>query len=285
LFRRLQADGFAILHNHPVPGALLDRAYIESAAVFAQPDELKRRHAGGPRGYAAFGTEHAKDLRMPDLKEFWQIGPESDATPAPLRNRWPESPAGFKTTLVALFDALQRTGCLLLESLTPGLELPSDFFEPLLRERNSVLRLLHYPPIPAGIETGSTRSAAHEDINLITLLPAPPSAGLEFRNHAGQWLPVAAGRHDLIVNSGDMLARLTNEVIPAATHRVVNPVESNISRYSLPFFLHPDPDVILSCLPSCMGTAALHPDVRAGDFLEQRLRDIGLIETTALEGR
>lgn len=288
LMRGLQRYGFIILRDHPVPSSMLDEAYDLGAALFAQAEDIKRRYIGGARGYAPYRTEHAKNSTERDLKEFWQIGPEhangdtrtGDGLGAmQLHNLWPESPAGFKQTFLALFDALQDTGRIILESLTPGLGLPLAFFEPLIRDRNSVLRLLHYPPLPGNVDPGGMRSAAHEDINLITLLPAPRGPGLELLDRSGVWLPVTAERNDLIVDSGEMLARMTNDVIPATTHRVVNPTEANLSRYTLPFFMHPNTDVILSCFASCAGTGAKYADTTAGALLDQRLREIGLTES------
>ena len=278
----LQRYGFIILRDHSIPAALIDAAYAQTARFFAQPVGVKQRYIAGPRGYAPFRTEHAKNQTAPDLKEFWQIGPEptgigrGEAVPP---NIWPQSPAGFKETFLALFDALQGTGRVILEALAPALALPKEFFEALLGERNSVLRLLHYPPVAGDEEVGSIRSAAHEDINLITLLLAPQGPGLELLDRDGQWLSVETRRNNLIVDSGDMMARITNDVIPATTHRVVNPSVENISRYSMPFFMHPDADVVLRCLPSCVGAGARYADIRAGTFLEQRLTEIGLLKT------
>jgi isopenicillin N synthase-like dioxygenase len=278
LMRGLQDYGFITLREHPVPAPLLEHAYQLIAAFFVQPEATKRRYIGGPRGYAPFGVEHAKDRAEPDLKEFWQIGPQraapSHSSPA---NLWPDSPAGFRRTFLALFAALQDTGRLILEALTPGLGLPGNYFEPLLTEHNSVLRLLHYPPISTDVPDGSLRSAPHEDINLLTLLVAPEGPGLEILDRDGRWLPVPSQPHDLIVDAGDMLARMTNDVIPATTHRVVNPTGSNRSRYSMPFFMHPNSDVVLTCMDSCIGAGAKYADITAGAFLEQRLREIGLL--------
>jgi len=267
----LQDCGFIVLRDHPVPALLLEQAYHLIAAFFAQTETAKRRYIGGPRGYTPFGTEHAKDRAEPDLKEFWQIGSPP--------NLWPDSPAGFEATFLTLFDALQDTGRLILEALTPGLGLPRSYFEPLLTQRNSVLRLLHYPPISSDVPQGSLRSAPHEDINLITLLIAPEGPGLEMLDRDGHWLPIPSRPHDLIVDAGDMLARMTNDVIPATTHRVVNPNGMNRSRYSMPFFMHPNPDVVLRCVESCLGDGAKHADITAGAFLEQRLQEIGLLRT------
>ena len=276
LIQGLQRFGFIVLRDHPVPASLLDRAYESSSRFFAQDEHVKRRYVFGPRGYSPFRTEHAKNQTEPDLKEFWQSGVEPNGNePA---NVWPEFPPEFKDTVLALFDALQETGRILLEALERPLRLPSGFFESRMRQRNSVLRMLHYPPVTAGMQSGGLRAAAHEDINLITLLPAPAESGLELLDRDGRWIAVKTARHNLIVDSGDMMARLTNDVIPATTHRVVNPAVQDRSRYSLPFFMHPDSDVVLSCLPSCIGSGAKYPDIRAGVFLEQRLRDIGLLK-------
>ena len=280
----LQRYGFIILRDHSIPAALIDAAYVQTARLFAQPVGVKQRYVAGPRGYAPFRTEHARNQTAPDLKEFWQIGPESTATgigrgEAIPSNIWPSSPIGFKETFLTLFDALQDTGRVILEALTPGLALPKEFFEALIGERNSVLRLLHYPPVAGEEEAGSIRSAAHEDINLITLLLAPQGPGLELLDRDGQWLSVETSPNNLIVDSGDMMARITNDVIPATTHRVVNPSVENVSRYSMPFFMHPDTDVVLRCLPSCVGAGARYADIRAGTFLEQRLTEIGLLKT------
>jgi len=276
LMHGLQRFGFVILRDHPVSLELLDEAYELSAQFFAQPDSAKRRHAFGARGYTPFGIEHAKNRTDPDLKEFWQSGPEPAILNEPA-NVWPDSPPGFKATILSLFDALQETGRIILEALERPLGLPGGYFRARITNRNSVLRLLHYPPLTSGAAAHGSRSAAHEDINLLTLLPAPQESGLELLDRDGQWIAVETARHNLIVDSGDMMARLTNDVIPATTHRVVNPLSDNCCRYSMPFFMHPDSDVTLSCLPSCMGSGAKYADIRAGDFLQQRLRDIGLI--------
>jgi isopenicillin N synthase-like dioxygenase len=280
LLQGLQRYGFIILRDHGVPAALLDEAYRLSIALFAQPEAVKRQYARGPRGYTPFRTEHAKDHPAPDLKEFWQIGPErADAQDDPTAppNVWPAAPAGFRDICVALYRALEDTGRTLLDALAPGLALPPGFFAPLVHDGNSVLRLIHYPPVPADVEPGSVRSAPHEDINLITLLVAARGPGLELLDRDGRWLPVETDVNNLIVDSGDMLARMTNDVIPATTHRVVNPAGANVSRYSMPFFMHPCSEVSLRCLPSCIGAGARYPEITAGAFLEQRLREIGLI--------
>jgi isopenicillin N synthase-like dioxygenase len=146
-------------------------------------------------------------------------------------------------------------------------------------EGNSILRLLHYPPIPEGTDPRCLRAAPHEDINFITILPAATASGLQLKDRDGSWLDIVSEPDTLIVDAGDMLARLTNDVIPSTTHQVVNsPEAKNKSRYSMPFFMHPNPNAMLSCLPSCRGAGAKYPDITGGEFLMQRLREIGLIK-------
>jgi isopenicillin N synthase-like dioxygenase len=167
----------------------------------------------------------------------------------------------------------------MLESLTFPLDLPRDFFSNMMGEGNSILRLLHYPPIPAGVDPRCVRAAAHEDINLITVLVAATASGLELKDRDGTWLPIDSDPNSLIVDAGDMLSRLTNNVIPSTTHRVVNPDDgTNSARYSMPYFIHPNPDAMLTCLPSCVGEGAKYPPISAQDFLYQRLREIGLLK-------
>lgn len=280
LMAGLQDYGFVILKDHDVPVALLDAAYGMAERAFALDEAEKRRHAAGLRGYTPFGTEHAKDHALPDLKEFWQIGREvpegvvldEDFPP----NVWPEGVAGFRQTFLSLFDGLDETGRQLLRALAPKLDLDEAYFDPLVRHGTSILRVLHYPPVPDDAAPGAVRSAAHEDINFITILVAAKGAGLQLLDRDGTWLPVETDPSNLIVDSGDMLQRLTNGVIPSTTHRVVNPEGPNVSRYSMPFFMHPSSATPLNCLPSCVGEGAKYPDITAGDFLAERLRAIGL---------
>lgn len=279
LMTGLQDYGFFILTDHNVPTDLLDAAYAQSAQVFDLPYVDKRRYAAGLRGYTPFGTEHAKDSGLPDLKEFWQIGrepapglPADDFPP----NVWPREVPAFEQTFSALFTALDETGRLLLTALAPKLGLAPDYFDDKVAAGTSILRVLHYPPVPADAPEGAVRSAAHEDINFITILVAAKGAGLQLLDRDGSWLPVETEPRNLIVDSGDMLQRLTNGVIPSTTHRVVNPQGPNVSRYSMPFFMHPASEVFLKCLPTCEGEGAEWPEITAGEFLAERLREIGL---------
>lgn len=278
LFAALQDYGFVVLKDHAVAPGLLDSAYHMAEALFARPEAEKLCYAQGLRGYTPFGVEHAKDSRHPDLKEFWQIGHEAspDAEEPFPPNVWPDEPADFKPTFQALFQALDGTGRAALDALTPGLGLPAGWFEDKVRHGTSILRVLHYPPVGSDTEPGAVRSAAHEDINFLTIMVPARGAGLEILRRDGRWLPIETDLGGLVVNSGDMLARLTNEVIPSTTHRVVNPSGPNVSRYSMPFFLHPTSAVRLDGLPSCTASGAKFPPITAGEFLQERLREIGL---------
>jgi len=281
LMHGLMDYGFIILADHGVQPELLARAYAESAGLFALPETEKRRYAKGLRGYTPFGTEHAKDSGVADLKEFWQIGhepPPADAAPdeAFPANVWPQDRPGFRDTFSALFAALNETGLSLLRALAPQLGVAADYFDARVRYGTSILRVLHYPPTPPGADPRALRAAPHEDINFLTLLVAAKGAGLELLDRDGTWLPVETDPRNLIVDSGDMLQRLTNGMIPATTHRVVNPTGPNLSRYSMPFFLHPTLATSLAPLPACRGDGPKWPEVTAGEFLAERLTAIGL---------
>lgn len=283
LIEGFQYFGFIILKDHAVSPELLSRAYQMSKAFFDLPPEEKLKFAAGPdgqRGYTPFGREHAKDAKVGDLKEFWHVGREfSHASPLMNiypSNVWPPQPARFRETFLHLYSALEDAGFAMLEALAPSLGVPDDYFRKMATNGNSILRLLHYPPVPQDADPRAVRAAAHEDINLITILVAAEGAGLELLDRDGNWLPVETARDNLIVDAGDMLARITNDVIPATTHRVVNPKGPNISRYSMPFFMHPHSEAVLECIPSCKGAGAKYPPITADAFLRQRLREIGL---------
>ena len=278
LMAALQRYGFFILSDHDVPIGLLGRAYGLAEELFALPDGVKRRYAAGLRGYTPFGVEHAKYSNRPDLKEFWQIGHEPDAdAPEPFEpNVWPEELPEFRPTFQQLFDGLNETGVVLLRALAPRLELPEDWFDDRVRYGTSLLRVLHYPPLAPDVDPECVRSAAHEDINFLTIMVAAKGAGLEILDRDGSWLPVETEPTNLIVDSGDMLARMTNGVIPATTHRVVNPAGPNVSRYSMPFFMHPTRATSLEVLESCRGKGAKFAPITAGEFLDERLKAIGL---------
>ncbi len=284
LMEGFQYYGFIILKDHKIGRELLERAYRLAVEYFALPDAEKRRYAAGPdgqRGYTPFGTEHAKDSKVPDLKEFWHVGrefpPSSPLAKIYAPNIWPERPAAFRKTFLELYDELEEAGMVMLEALAPSLGVPHDFFRKMATDGNSILRLIHYPPVATSVTPGALRAAPHEDINLMTILVAASGSGLELLDRDGKWLPVETDPENLIVDAGDMLALATNDVIPATTHRVVNSLGSaTTSRYSMPFFMHPHSDAVLSCFESCRGKGAKYKDITADAFLNERLREIGL---------
>ena len=279
--------GFAIVTDHGLSEALIDRAWTETRALFDLETDVKCRYRvpgiAGARGYTPFGTEVAKDATFKDLKEFWHVGREpgdDDRTGStPLPNVWPTELIGFRSTFVEMFAAFERLGDALLSAIARHLGLAPDWFVPVVAGGNSVLRLLHYPPIPA--EAPGVRAGAHEDIDMITLLLAAEEAGLELRDRDGRWLAIRPPEGALVVNVGDMLQRLTNHVLPSTTHRVVNPPPERrgTSRYSMPFFLHPRADFLIETLPGCITPA--NPNrypvpITEKDFLNERLVKIGL---------
>jgi isopenicillin N synthase-like dioxygenase len=286
--RSFQRFGFAVVRDHGVPQPLIDRAWACTRAFFDLPEEEKRSYhipgQGGARGYTPFKTEIAKGATHVDLKEFWHVGRElpaghrfADGMPP---NVWPAQPEGFKETFLDLFAAFDTAGDKLLSAIARYLGLAPDWFDPAVKDGNSVLRLLHYPPVPA--DAPEVRAGAHEDINLITLLLGAEEAGLELLDRDGKWLAVKPPEGAMVVNVGDMLQRLTNHVLPSTTHRVVNPPPERRgnSRYSMPFFLHPAPDFLIKALPQCVTAAnpEREPPITAHDYLAQRLREIGLIK-------
>ena len=287
--RSFQRFGFAVIADHGIPQDLIDRAWAETEKLFALPDDEKRGYfvegGGGARGYTPFKTEIAKDAKHVDLKEFWHVGrelPEGHRFAGEMApNIWPARPEAFRDTFVELFAAFDTAGDKLLSAIARYLGLAPDWFDHAVKDGNSVLRLLHYPPIPADAE--GVRAGAHEDINLITLLLGAEEAGLELLDRDGRWLPVKPPEGALVVNVGDMLQRLTNHVLPSTTHRVVNPPPERRghSRYSMPFFLHPAPDFLIKTLPGTI--TADNPDryptpITAHDYLHERLVEIGLIK-------
>lgn len=280
--------GFAIVSGHGISTDLIARADALSKDLFALPEEVKCQYAvpgiGGARGYTPFGIETAKDATDHDLKEFWQIGRTlaeghrfSDVMPP---NVWPAEVPGFRETFEGLFQALDGVGQRILSAIARYLGLNPDFFDDTVADGNSVLRLLHYPPVPA--DAAGVRAAAHEDINTITLLLGAEEAGLELLTREGRWIPVAPDEGELVVNIGDMLQRLTNHALPSTSHRVVNPPAERRgkARYSMPFFLHFRPDYRIETLPQCASDS--NPDrypegITSQDYLMERLREIGLV--------
>lgn len=286
--------GFVAVQGHGLTDELQERLYSAARAFFALPDEVKARYdipgGGGQRGYTGRGKEHAKNSNTGDLKEFYHVGqtvrdndPLKDLYPP---NVWPDAEVpDFKPAMLAAYAALEDTGRQLLRAIALYLGLDEGYFDPRIHNGNSILRPIYYYPItdPGSVPADAVRSAEHEDINLITLLMGASAEGLQVLNRQGQWVPITALPDSLVVNVGDMLQRLTNNRLRSTTHRVVNPPPErmNTPRYSIPFFLHPRPDMDLTCLPGCVSEAhpAAYPPVTAGAYLHERLVEIGLIKS------
>ena len=287
LGRSFEDYGFAIIADHGIPDELIHRAEEKAKAFFALPDEVKRRYqipgGGGARGYTPFGIETAKGQKAHDLKEFWHVG--RDLPPGHKfrghmpDNVWPEEVESFRDTFTELYATFDRTGLKILKAIARYLGVDEDYFADTVRDGNSVMRLLHYPPIEG--EPGShVRAGAHEDINTITLLLGAEEAGLELLTKEGEWIPVAPRPGELVVNIGDMLQRLTNGRLRSTSHRVVNPPAERRghSRYSMPFFLHFRSDFLIEALPGTVpaGEQPKWPPITADDYLQERLREIKL---------
>ncbi|MBA3985038.1 MAG: isopenicillin N synthase family oxygenase [Flavobacteriales bacterium] len=281
--------GFVSLKNHFLSDVLVEELYKEVKAFFALPLEAKKKYEreelGGQRGYVSFGKEHAKGKKEGDLKEFWHFGQEPDAE-AKLVDSYPENIQveelmDFNKTGMEAYRMLEKTGIYVLRALALYLGLDEFYFDHWASNGNSILRPIHYPPITQEPE-GAVRAGAHGDINLITLLMGASTGGLQVLCKDGQWIDAIPQEDELVINVGDMLERHTNNKLRSTIHRVVNPhrEEWDKPRYSIPFFMHPRSDMKLNCLDVCVDEQ--HPkafeDITAGDFLYQRLVDIGLIK-------
>ena len=281
--------GFCGIVGHGIDDALIEDAYRVMRAFFSLPDRVKARYLagrGGARGYTRFGVEKAKDSHLPDLKEFWHVGreiPAGQSCHESLKpNVWPTEIAGFRTTMYGLFEALDDLGNRVLDALALYLGLEQRFFRDKMDHGNCVLRPLHYPPIREQ-NTRSLRAAAHEDINLITLLVGSEEPGLEILTRQGEWIPVTSVPGAVVVNIGDMMQRLTNHVLPSTTHRVVNSSAAfaGRSRFSIPFFCHPNPEFLIATLPGCISpeNPNRYPEpITADDYLTERLIEINLLQ-------
>lgn len=282
--------GFVTITNHGLSKKLIDKLYEDVKALFELPNEVKQKYEipglAGQRGYTGKSKETAKGFKTPDLKEFWQIG-QTVTDDEALKAQYPENVVvselpDFNTTTINIYKKLEAAGKHLLRAIAVYLELPEDYFDDKVHNGNSILRTLHYFPItnPDAVPDDAVRAGAHEDINLITLLIGASADGLEVLTRDNTWFPVKAHGEDLVVNVGDMLQRLTNNKLKSTTHRVVNPPRElmGFSRYSVPFFLHPKSDMDLTSLESCIDGEhpKLYTDITAGEYLDERLREIGL---------
>ncbi|MCS4239093.1 2-oxoglutarate and iron-dependent oxygenase domain-containing protein [Myroides odoratus] len=281
--------GFVALKGHFLDDQLVENLYTEVRNFFNLPLETKKKYEipgiGGQRGYVSFGKEHAKGRSEGDLKEFFHFGQYVEDNPE-LEKSYPANvtvdelpqfnPIGKET-----YQMLEKTGVYVLRALAIYLGLDEFYFDKFVKNGNSILRPIHYPPI-TDEPKNAVRAAAHGDINLITLLMGAQGKGLQVQNHKGEWIDAIAAEDELVINVGDMLSRHSNNRLKSTIHQVVNPPRElwSTSRYSIPFFMHPISEMPLNCLDNCIDEAnpKKFEDITAGEFLHQRLVELGLIK-------
>lgn len=281
--------GFVALKGHFLTDELTNNLYQEVEKFFCLPQEVKEKYEiegiGGQRGYTSFGKESAKGSNTADLKEFWHFGQEVTDNEA-LKNEYPNNVIvqelpNFNKIGIETYKMLEKTAVYVLRSLALYIGLDEFYFDKYVHNGNSILRPIHYPPIQ-GEHKGAVRAAAHGDINLITLLMGASAAGLEVQAKSGEWIAVTALPEQLVINVGDMLERLTNNKLRSTIHRVVNPPREDWDkpRYSIPFFTHPVSNMPLNCLNECISgnNPKQYQDITAGEFLNERLKELGLIK-------
>ena len=284
-----ESIGFVALSGHFLSDDLVEELYAQIKAFFGLPQEQKDQYEiegiGGQRGYTSFGKEHAKGRKEGDLKEFWHFGQYVENDPA-LEAEYPTNVSvdelpEFNSVGKETYKMLEKTAKYVLRALALHLGLDEEYFDEYIHNGNSILRPIHYPPITEEPKK-AVRAAAHGDINLITLLMGAHGKGLQVQNHQGEWIDAIARTDQLMINVGDMLSRLSNNSLKSTIHRVVNPPRElwGTSRYSIPFFMHPISDMPLNCLENCIDEAhpKLYEDITAGEFLHERLIELGLIK-------
>lgn len=281
--------GFVALGGHFLSDELVEKLYTEVKGFFHLPQEVKDKYEiegiGGQRGYTSFGKEHAKGKKEGDLKEFWHFGQYVEDNPK-LEEEYPSNVTvqelpQFNPTGEETYKMLEKTAKYVLRALALHLELEETYFDQWIKNGNSILRPIHYPPI-TDEPKNAVRAAAHGDINLITLLMGAHGKGLQVQNHKGEWVDAIAQPDQLMINVGDMLSRLSNNKLKSTIHQVVNPPRElwGTSRYSIPFFMHPVSEMPLNCLEHCVDED--HPkgfeDTTAGEYLHERLIELGLVK-------
>jgi len=279
--------GFVAVKNHGISAATIEGLYANTKSFFGLPQNIKNKYEipglAGQRGYTSFGKEHAKGSTAPDLKEFFQFG-QTVTDNDPIKAEYPDNVVvgelpEFNPLFVEAYRSFENSGLQLLRAIALFLGLEEGYFDRWVHNGNSILRAIHYPPITQEPKS-AIRAEQHEDINLITLLVGASADGLEILSKQNEWVPVTSLPEQIVVNVGDMLQRLTNNRLRSTTHRVVNPARElwGSPRYSIPFFLHPKSEMSLACLAGCIDPAhpKSYPDATAGEYLDERLREIGL---------
>ncbi len=280
--------GFVALKGHFLSEELSEKLYQKIKEFYGLPVSVKKSYEiegiGGQRGYTSFGKESAKGFEEGDLKEFWHFGQEVEDD-AKLKAEYPENVEveeipKFNQTGIEVYKQLERTATYVLRALAIYVGLDEMYFDQYIHNGNSILRPIHYPPIKSEPKN-AVRAAEHGDINLITLLMGASAAGLQVQSKQGEWISVTALPEQLVINVGDMLQRLTNNKLRSTIHRVINPPkeEWGESRFSIPFFTHPKGDMPLNCLENCIDeeNPKAYEDCTAGEFLEERLKELGLM--------
>jgi len=287
LGKAYEDTGFVAVKNHGISNELITELYKNVQQFFSMPIDIKKKYEkpelAGQRGYTSFGKEHAKGSEAPDLKEFFQFGQTVNDND-PIKAEYPPNVSvgevvAFTPTFFRAYRAFEKSGLALLQAIALYLALDEHYFDLYVHNGNSILRAIHYPPIIQEPKS-AIRAEQHEDINLITLLVGASADGLQILTKQNEWVGVTSLPEQIVVNVGDMLQRFTNNKLNSTTHRVVNPSRDkwHTSRFSIPFFLHPKSNMSLACLPSCIDAdhPKAYPDATAGEYLDERLREIGL---------
>tara|TARA_B100001113_G_scaffold56621_1_gene42342 strand:+ start:978 stop:1937 length:960 start_codon:yes stop_codon:yes gene_type:complete len=286
----LKDIGFFALKNHGIPIGLIEESYQRGDEFFSLDQSLKSNYLqpniSHQRGYTAFGVEHAKDNPAPDLKEFWQTGRSHNSevtTPNYPTNIWPNDTVPlFQETIDNLYQKMENLSLNLLSACSLYLGKDKDWLGEMTEDGNTIMRIIHYPPLGENVTPGAVRSAAHEDINFITLLVTATADGLEVMDHDGSWIKVEGDARYIIVDSGDMIQNLTNGLFKSTTHRVVNPSSKSERRFSMPMFVHPRNQIDLTPRPEFIemtGGESNYQSISAGDYLHKRLVEIGLAKS------
>ncbi|QYK07517.1 isopenicillin N synthase family dioxygenase [Shewanella mangrovisoli] len=259
----LRETGFGVLSNHPIDKELVESIYAEWQAFFNSDakNEFMFNRETHDGFFPASISETAKGHTVKDIKEYYHVYP------------WGRIPDSLRTNILAYYEKANALASELLEwieTYSPD-KVKAKFSIPLpamiADSHKTLLRILHYPPMTGDEEMGAIRAAAHEDINLITVLPAANEPGLQVKAKDGSWLDVPSDFGNIIINIGDMLQEASGGYFPSTSHRVINPegTDKTKSRISLPLFLHPKPSVVLS------------ERYTADSYLMERLRELGVL--------
>ena len=287
--KAFQEIGFCAVKGHLLSDDLVERLYKQIKLFFDLPYEVKAKYEfpqySGQRGYVSFGKESAKGSKHGDLKEYWHFGQYVEEEEKEKYNYFPnihvEELSEFNEVGREVYSTLEKTAKHILRALALYLNIEEDYFDQYIKNGNSILRPIHYPPILEDPKE-AVRASAHGDINLITLLMGAHGKGLQVQHSNGDWIDAVASEDELMINIGDMLSRHTNNLLKSTVHRVVNPDRELLkkSRYSIPFFMHPVSEMKLNVLESCISDESpkSFDDITAGDFLNERLVELGLLK-------